>query len=170
MTDIQCTLCGEVFTGTPALSCDHPVHYFDVPESERSSRCSVGTDDCVIDESLFFVRGCLELPVLGGDDDFHFGVWISLSEKSFSEWVATFDKPNRSHIGPFFGWLATELAIYPSTVNLKTMVHLRDEGLRPQVVLDETSHPLAIEQRDGVSIQRLTEIYTRFTHSATDGG
>jgi len=38
-----------------------------------------------------------------------------------------------------------------STVNLKTMVHARAVGLRPWLELEPTDHPLAVEQRTGIS-------------------
>jgi hypothetical protein len=44
-------------------------------------------------------------------------------------------------------------------VNLKTAVHLRDDGVRPYIELEPTDHPLAVEQREGISVERLGEIY-----------
>ena len=73
--------------------------------------------------------------------------------------------PKRSHIGPFFGWLSAELPLYPSTENLKARVHLRDNGVRPYVELEPTEHPLAIEQRNGITVDRVAEIYAHCVHS-----
>ena len=38
------------------------------------------------------------------------------------------------------------------------MVHLRDDFQRPLVELEPTEHPLAVEQRDGMSVERAAEI------------
>src|SRR5205814_4814872 len=35
-------------------------------------------------------------------------------------------RTNRSHVGPFFGWLQSHIRVYPETVGLKTRVHLRN--------------------------------------------
>lgn len=75
-----------------------------------------------------------------------------------------FDVPRRSHIGPFFGWLDAWLKPYPETMNLQTMVHLRDDGVRPYVELEPTDHPLAREQREGISVDRVAEIYATMMH------
>lgn len=91
------------------------------------------------------------------------GVWVSLSKNAFDEFLACFHATKCSHIGPFFGWLS-ELPLYPSMENLKTRVHLRDDGIRPYVELEPTDHPLAVEQRNGISVDRVAEIYACYEH------
>jgi hypothetical protein len=107
-----------------------------VPEHERADRCDLGSDDCVIDQKHFFVRGCLEVPVQGQTEPFIWGVWVSLSEASHLEWLKYFTEAKRAHVAPFFGWLNTWLKPYPNTMNLKTRVHLRDDGIRPYIELE----------------------------------
>ncbi len=80
------------------------------------------------------------------------------------EWLKCYKSEKRSHIGPFFGWLNAWLTPYPDTVNLKTMVHLRDNGIRPLIELEPTDHPLAVEQREGITVERLAEIYSLIMH------
>src|SRR5215813_3887978 len=95
----------------------------------------------------------------------HLGCLASPSEENFDLFVRHLDVPRRSHIGPFFGWLSAEmLPLYPSTENLKTRVHLRDGGIRPYIELEPTNHPLAVEQRCGISVARVAEIYSHFMH------
>lgn len=113
---------------------------------------------------MFFARACLEIPVIDLDRPFTWGVWVSLSEKSFEQFIEHFHTPRRAHIGPFFGWLANALPFYPETVNLKTRVHLRDDGIRPSVELEPTDHPLAVEQRTGMTAARVAEIVTALLH------
>ena len=52
------------------------------------------------------MRGCIEIPVHGADEPFVWGVWVSLSEASFSQYLDSYDEPRRAHLGPFFGWLS----------------------------------------------------------------
>lgn len=159
-----CVSCGEVHRGVPTFGAAAPVSYYAVPQEERDRRCSLGTDDCVIDGKWFFIRGCIEIPVHGETEQFSWGVWVSLSEASFKQWAAYFEAQKRSHIGPFFGWLNSWLKPYPDTLNLKTRVHLRDNGTRPFIELEPTDHPLAVEQREGISQTRLAEIYEQMVH------
>lgn len=149
----------------PAFGARAPLSYYEVPEGERDSRCRLGTDDCVIDEQFYFVRGCIEIPVHGEDESFSWGVWVSLSQASYQQWLDCFDQPKRSHVGPFFGWLNAALSPYPDTINLKTHAHLRDDGVRPFIELEPTDHPLAVEQRNGISIERLASLYALMMHS-----
>jgi len=67
----------------PSFGADAPLSYYDIPKEERASRCDLGTDDCVIDEESFFVRGCIEIPVHGQEEPFSWGAWVSLSRPSF---------------------------------------------------------------------------------------
>ena len=117
----------------------------------------------MIDRTSFFVRGCasIEIPVHGADEPLIWGVWVSLSEMSFKTWLKVFEQEHRSHVGPFFGWLNAWLKPYPDTANLKSRVHLRNHGLRPIIELEptDTDHPLALEQRNGISVHRVAEIY-----------
>ena len=148
----------------PTFGSDAPLSYYEVPEQERDVRCRLSTDSCVIDGKWFFVRGCIEIPVHAETKPFIWGAWVSLSEQSFEQWLKCFDAPKRSHIGPFFGWLNASLKPYPDTLNLKTRVHLRDNGTRPYIELEPTAHPLAMEQRNGISKERVAEIYAQMMH------
>ena len=160
----RCATCGELHVGMPSFGSDAPLSYYEIPENEGAARCHKGTDDCVVDGRWFFVRGCVEIPVHGQSQAFVWGVWVSLSAQNYEIWSETFTEATRSHIGPFFGWLNTWLKPYPSTVNLKTRVHLRDDGVRPSIELEPTDHPLSLEQRNGISVDRVAEIFGIMVH------
>jgi hypothetical protein len=91
-------------------------------------------------------------------------VWLSLSGDSFRRYSATFDDVNRRPGASYFGWLCTAIPGYPDTQLLKTVVHVRSWPTRPFVQLEPTDHPLAIEQRDGVSPWRVQQIVERILH------
>ncbi len=162
--EFRCPGCGKIHEGMPSFGAEAPLSYYEVAESERASRCDLGSDDCVIDRQWFFVRGCLEIPVHGANEPFSWSVWVSLSEPNFRTWLTNFDQPRRSHVGPFFGWLNAWLKPYPQTTNLKTNLHLRDNGVRPLIQLQACDHPLAVEQRDGIAKDRVAEIYAIMMH------
>ncbi|WP_038494664.1 DUF2199 domain-containing protein [Collimonas arenae] len=160
----KCTSCEEIHEGMPNFDAHAPLSYYAVPENERAERCVLGSDDCVIDKKYFFVLGCIEIPVKGAVESFSWGVWVSLSETNYMEWAKYFDETERSHIGPLFGWLDAWLKPYPDTMNLKTRIHLRDDGVRPFIELEPTIHPLAVEQRSGISEARVAELYSLMMH------
>ena len=149
----------------PTFGAEAPLYYYSIPAGERDRRCSIASDICVIDNEFFFVRGCLDIPVIGEEEQFSWGVWVSLSRANFDKFIEHFDHSRRSHIGPFFGWLSAALPLYPDTENLRTRVHLRDNGNRPYIEVEPTDHPLAVEQRSGISVARVAEIYAHYEHS-----
>lgn len=164
MFRFKCTSCNEWHEGMPTFGAQAPLHYYFVPEHERNKRCVLESDTCIVDQQHFFVRGCLDIPVHGHSEPFSYGVWVSLSKPSFDQFVALYDAPVRSHIGPFFGWLSAAVALYPETENLKTRVHLRDNLDRPFIELEPTNHPLAVEQRNGITVVRVAEIFAHYEH------
>lgn len=131
-----------------------PDYYAGIPENERAKRVLMDFDLCVIDQKLFFIRGCLDIPVVGTGKIFSWLVWVSLAEKSFQRAIEMWETPGREAEPPSFGWLSTSLPHYPETLNLKTNVHTKPVGVRPQIELEPTTHPLAVEQRQGMTLER----------------
>jgi hypothetical protein len=90
---------------------------------------------------------------------------VSLSETSFLEMADHWEDPARTGLGPYFGWLCTKVPEYPDTVFLKTTVYQRPVGERPAVELEETDHPLSVDQHHGIDPARMREIISRVLHS-----
>lgn len=103
----------------------------------------------------YFVKGLIEIPLIGSDEVFSWGVWVSLSRESSSRASDRWDRAGREAERPYFGRLTTDLPVYATTtLNLKTRVHTQPVGERPFVELEPTDHPLAIEQRTGIGLER----------------
>jgi hypothetical protein len=47
---------------------------------------------------------------------------------------------------------------------LKTLLHSRPPGQRPFVQLEPTHHPLSVEQRSGITTERLFELASLILH------
>ena len=164
----KCHRCGEVHEGLPlAFGADAPIHYYGIPEAERERRAMLSSDQCVIDGEHYFLRGCLDVRIHDRAEVFSWGVWVSLREQSYQRMGELWDTPGRESEPPFFGWLCTRLPGYPDTTTLKTRVHTRPIGQRPFIELEPTDHPLAIEQRSGISLARAREIAESLLHDAT---
>jgi len=167
--NFTCQTCGKVHEGIPSYGADRPAPYWEVPEERRDDDVLLTSDSCVIAGRFFFVRGCIELPIIGAEQVFVWGAWVSLKKENFLVWQALYEVTERSEKGPYFGWLSTSLPTYPETRHLKTMLHLRDNGLRPRIELERTDHPLAMEQADGISFERLQEIVDHVEHGSRVG-
>jgi hypothetical protein len=137
-----------------------------VPNSEVSaSRHFLSEDFCVLDGEHYFVRCILEIPIIGSAGQrFAYGVWSTLSEKNFRIYAETFDSGEQGELGPWFGWFSNRLKGYPDTLNLKNHVHPQHGRQRPWIELEPTDHPLAVEQRNGITLERLLEIYALNGH------
>jgi hypothetical protein len=148
----ECSLCDDEHEGTPLLfGADAPWRLF-VPEEDFASRVELTEGLCVVDDAQFFLRGHLELPVHDHEAPFVWSVWCSISRASFERMTANWDDPARVHTAPYFGWLVTELPYEPSTRNLKTNLHERAPGIVPYILVEPTDHPLAVAQREGVTL------------------
>jgi hypothetical protein len=160
-----CRVCGEFHNELPMhYGTAAPIYWFHIPEEERERRCLLSSDQCVIDRQHFFIVGNLEIPVIGSDEPFSWDVWVSLSEANFRRACELWEKAGRESEPPYFGWFSTGLPIYPDTINLKTHVHTRAVGRRPFIELEATDHPLAIEQRQGITLDRVQQIAELVLH------
>ena len=61
--------------------------------------------------------------------------------------------------------MSVELApFYPPTTGLKLNVHTREVGRRPFLELEPTEHPLAVEQRQGITVERVRQLNEAILH------
>ena len=162
----RCHACQQEHDDPPmSFHAEAPESYARVPEAEREARCDLATDQCVIDDEHCFVRGLIEIPVIGLEEPLVWGVWVSLSLRNFGRAHELWNTEGREAEPPCFGWLNTELApLYPSTLSLATNVHTRPVGVRPLVEVQASDHPLAVEQQRGISRDRLHEIWSTLLH------
>ncbi|MET7945019.1 DUF2199 domain-containing protein [Streptomyces sp. NPDC005302] len=138
------------------------------PTFADANDCQLSSDQCVVHAQHYFVKGMIEIPIVGSDAMFSWGVWVSLSRENFSRSADLWDTRGREAGRPYFGWLTTDLPVYsPTTLNLKTHVHTRPVGERPYVELEPTDHALAVEQRAGITMDRVREIAEAVIHSGS---
>lgn len=166
----ECRTCGEYHAELPMeFGAEAPALYLNLSPEEQE-RCELTEDVCVVDEKFFFLRGRLQLPVIDGDEPFTWGVWASLSKDSFQQTLANWDRDGRESMPPLFGWISTAIPLYPETIHLKSHVITQPIGFRPLIELEPTDHPLSIEQRNGITIDRVRQIAEAVLHQADAGG
>jgi hypothetical protein len=135
-----------------------PVHYFMVPEAERKRRIRDSDDLCVIDGRQFLVRGVLRSPILGTSESFGWGFWALVPADKFRIIVRRW-KEDASDEPAFEGTLSVDPPGYAGLFGQAVMVQLGSRTSRPQFTLPgNSSHLLAREQRDGISLARAHEI------------
>ena len=154
-----CSSCGQEHTGFPlSFAADYPDPYANLSVNERDARAIAGSDQCIIDQREFYIRGCLELPILGTNDVFLWGLWARVKEEVFDEIDNHWESQRREKsIGPYKGRLANALSIYPDTLNQRLEIQIKPVGTRPRFILEEIDNPLSIEQRNGITRNKAEE-------------
>jgi hypothetical protein len=168
LLEYRCRSCGELHVGLPAWHFATPVQALGIPREERRARVELTEDACIIDGREFYLKGLLHLSVHGSDEPFTWGVWLSVSDESYRRCSALFGDTERKAGESFFGWLCNALPGYPDTQLLKTYLHVQAYPLRPWVELEPTGHPLAIDQREGISRERAIWMAEQLWHPPTD--
>jgi len=81
MTPWKCSQCGEIHDTIPnSFSFDAPGYWGNRRKWPAPKGCSFNKDYCVVDNTHYFIRAILEIPILGTGEVFTFGVWSTLSE------------------------------------------------------------------------------------------
>ncbi len=107
----------------------------------------------------FFLRGHLEIPVREAEEPFRWSVWVALGEADMASQARHWEDPGRAEMAPMPAHLASRLP-YPSpTTSLAVRVHTRAPGVVPRIeVVPGVDHPLAHEQRQGITMHRVAEL------------
>jgi len=160
-----CASCGEEHDDLPFdWHWEQPV-YWDGP---RGANDELGSDLCVWtdDDGLecYFIRGLVQLPVIGAEQTFNYGAWSSLSRDSFDRVLDVWDDPLRVAEPAYFGWLSNEIPEFPGSLSLPLDVVTREVELRPVFELHDGDHPLVRAQREGVPWDWVVEVAVRNLH------
>lgn len=167
----KCAVCGKAHEGLPmSFAADFPDMYANMTRQEREIHAIAGSDQVVIDQQWFFIRGCLELPIKQSGDIFLWGLWASVREDVYDQISDSWNLTGRERArGPFKGRLANSLSVYPSTLNLKLEIRIQPVGTRPLFFVEELGHPLASEQKSGINSRRALELASLLLHQQTSG-
>ena len=162
----KCGTCEEWHTG-PCLDFGYDWPRYWTKKHEEASRDAshlshpatfLNEDYCAIEDRDFFVRGIINLPIIGTAESLCWGVWGSLGRENFEKLLHMQDDPKRVELPPMFSWMSTRIPEYPETLNLKLYCHVQEVGRRPFFEVEATDHPLAQEYHNGITPERVKEI------------
>jgi len=165
--EYTCRTCGQHHSGVAfSFAADYPDPFANLSKEERDSRATIGSDQCILDSQWFFIRGMMEIPIVGSDQPFLWGVWASVLEEVFDEISDSWELEGREKkCGPYKARLANSLSIYPETLNLKLKLIVQPVGVRPLFLIEEDQHLLAMQQKSGISQQQAVELASFLLHS-----
>jgi hypothetical protein len=166
----RCATCDEEHQGMFHLSAFAPYPWqgsvdYEPNHALRMDGDFLSEDFCVIGGEHFFVRGVFDIPVHGLEEMFGFGSWSTLSRTNFDKYVDGFDHGDYADFGPWTGWFSDALQGFGDTFNQHCWVTPQSDRLRPKIALVDESHPLAIAQRNGISAERVLDIYASYGHA-----
>ncbi len=174
MTDLDvymCKTCGQSHAGLPfSFAASYPDMIANITPGERDIRAVVASDQCVLDSKWFFVRGLVEIPIIGKSEPFLWGLWAAVLEHVYDEMSDCWELKGRENSrGPYKGRLANALSDYPGTLNLKLSIALQAVGCRPLFTIEDADHPLGRQQRVGITQREANEIATLLLHGEGRG-
>lgn len=174
----KCSLCDGLHEGPPSFAHKRPPYYFDVPEGERAARISITDDLCRIapseaagGDAIYCIRATLDIPIVGSEAPFCWGVWVTHSDAAYRRYEATFDADQTGDGS--FGWLAVVMPHYRRTAPGEYLEHLACDvawgprGQRPKVTVRACDHPLYADQVNGIEWETAVEIARLAMHGAT---
>jgi hypothetical protein len=152
-TKYICSNCGKEHNEWPALTYKSPSNYDRLSEEDKQNIAELDSDFCIIrhhDQTDRFIRCTLTQKVIDHCDDLDYGLWVSLSEKSFQDYSDNYN--NENHETKYFGWLCNEIPDYEFMESIPTTVFTRKGNQRPEIIPHEDfDHPFVRDYCIGIT-------------------
>ncbi|RZS91862.1 DUF2199 domain-containing protein [Aquimarina brevivitae] len=149
----NCTECGKVHSEWPALAFSSPANYHNLSDDEKSKIGKLDTDFCEIhykDQIDRFIRVTLTQKVKDACETLEYGLWVSLSEKSYLDYKENYNNPN--HKTGYFGWLCSNIPQYGETISIPCDVMTRTGNSRPEIFPHQDfDHPFVRDYYYGIT-------------------
>ena len=159
----RCRCCDQMFEGSPSFGYRRPDTWLEQSEAVQAAGAS-SDDFCRYandDGAFYFIRACLEVPIIGIEEPFLWGIWVSLSKTNFERYAATYDAIDVNDA--YFGYLCNALPAYPHTHGLSATVRPQADGQRPLLELHDSENPLYVDFRDGITVAQAQAIAEKIT-------
>ena len=149
------------WAGSPSKQPDEAV------KDALSEGYDILTKNFCLDGEHRFVRCIIPFKIDNSNETFAFGVWGSLSAQASRQYLDDFFAPAAGLMQPAFSWLSNRL---PRSEDrpVKCRLHPQPRPDRPILEIDEDSNPFFSAQKDGLSVDRLLEIYRDTGHDLRD--
>ena len=154
----KCTTCEKEHDEWPALAFASPYNYNILSEKDKKSIAELNEDFCVIkyeDQTDLFIRTILLQKVNDGCQNLDYGVWVSLSKKSFDDYSEHFKTGNQDVV--YFGYLCSKIPEYDDTLSIKMNVIVKKGTNRPEVIPheDQMDIPFVRDYYNGITVEEV---------------
>jgi len=137
-----------------------PDAIFALPEEQRAARAKTHSDLCSLDDTRYFLRGVVYVPVQQLNTDFGWGVWAEVSADTFFHYDAIYDKDGSSE-PPAAGILANTPPGY-TELEQPLEIHFGPPDKRPVFKLSPTDGVFYHEQIEGLPVRKWHSIIERY--------
>jgi hypothetical protein len=165
-----CECCGKEIESWPALTYSSPSFYNGLSEQKKTDIAELSEDFCTIrhpEQTDRFIRCTLTQKVIDHCEDLEYGLWVSLSEKSFQDYSDNFN--NEDHEADYFGWLCNYLPQYTFETSVPTRVICQPGGQRPEIIPNpEFDHPFVKDYYAGITKEEAERRILTMMGSAND--
>jgi hypothetical protein len=168
MEKFKCDVCGQEHPELPRdVGYGYPADYFKVPQPDRVIRVKYTDDLCSIDDAEFYARGVLALPIRETTEEFRWGVWARITRRDFVRYQKLWTADEAAAEPPFPGHLSGGIAAYSDTDMLEVRVQLLVRK-RPRFYVVSESHPLGLDQRQGITLIQAHQFVAPFVSKMSD--
>lgn len=147
-----CSTCGKTHAAWPAIAFDSPDNYHQLSDADKATIATISSDFCTIthgDQTDRFIRVTLTQPVNDHCEDLDYGLWVSLSEKSFGDYSDNYNNPD--YEAQYFGWLCSSIPGYEFPDSIPTTVRTRSGNQRPAIFPHKNfDHPFVRDFYNGI--------------------
>lgn len=163
--DFKCPCCGKSYGGVFDITFDHPDAWPHENRAESGKNAiavgddRLGSDLCRLGDD-YFARATLRLPIIGTEEVFAYGIWGSLTLESYKNYISDYNGDKVEGFEGCFTWLCNMLPGWSMKEALPCDLVLGSLGQRPSLwVHDDSGHPLFQAQQEGISFDRLLDLY-----------
>jgi hypothetical protein len=168
--------CGERHVGLFPIHMQTPMGWPGPRDYQRDSDLRMdgnflSDNYCVWDGKYFAIRTRLPLQIRGAQPAaFMYTAWASFNRPDFEAYVEAYRNKTLNSNARAQARLVNRLSGYPDTANLMGSAFQQDDGGAPILLLhgpqpdNRTDHPLIQEQRQGIGVNRMLELFAAYGH------
>lgn len=173
--------CGERHVGLFPINLHHPVGWtgkdeYEPDEPLRTEGDFLSGNFCVVQGKFFAMRMRLPLRIKGAEPAaFMFTVWASLDRDDFLAFHNAYSTNRLSTDVKVRARLVNRVGGYPDTFNLMGSAFQEPDRGPPVLIIHgiqagpNNAHPLMAEQREGIGVDRVLELFAAYGHDMRGG-
>ncbi len=158
-----CHQCGKEHSiDEMELSFRRPDDAANLTPEERERTVKENNDLCIISGKRFFIRGVLPLTIEARERAYNIGLWVEVEQSAYDRVNELWIDPEQNKEPPFAALIGNSIPTLPETIGVSVKLQLTGPTSRPEVFVSASSHPLYIEQTEGITEHRAHEYSSLF--------